>query len=243
MKQCLYTMIFAVLNISYGYTQIAAEHYGKGNRFTRQGEYAEAIASYTAAFNLEPQRFEALFRRAQARVDLQDFDAAIVDYTLLLKLTPPDSHLQFSSHLNRANVRMAIQDYADAEEDYTACILEEPRQSEFYNTRGVCRGQLHRDTAALHDFTKAIELQSRNASSYLNRSNIKRHLEDYLGALADCTEALRLEPSMAEGYYNRGLILAENLNRVQDACLDFRKAVAKGVRVAIAEIDHYCSGQ
>ena len=74
---------------------VAAEHrdlfyYNMGNDFFSRKEFAFAEEMYTSAIASNKNLFESYLNRANTRMQLQNYDGALGDYSLFLQLVPQD---------------------------------------------------------------------------------------------------------------------------------------------------------
>jgi tetratricopeptide (TPR) repeat protein len=58
-----------------------------GNIYFKKGDYGRAVEQYSRAVNLNPVFIEAYINRANARMQLKDYPAALADYEKFLALT------------------------------------------------------------------------------------------------------------------------------------------------------------
>ena len=68
---------------------------------------------------------------------------------------------------------------------------------------------------------------------------MKQFLKEYEGAIADYSKATETVPDFGYTYANRAMVEIK-LNRKDDACKDFHKAVELGVQETEEEIEKYC---
>jgi tetratricopeptide (TPR) repeat protein len=76
------------LNVSTLYKEMF--DYAIGNNFFSQGDFTFAEQSYSDAIAANPEFAPAYRDRANARMNLQKYDGAVVDYTEFLQLKPND---------------------------------------------------------------------------------------------------------------------------------------------------------
>lgn len=65
----------------------AAVCFNLGNVFFRQGNYPAAFAEFSIAIELDPELAEAWLNRANTRMALKEYRAALGDYEMFLKLS------------------------------------------------------------------------------------------------------------------------------------------------------------
>ncbi len=104
--------------------------------------------------------------------------------------------------------------------------------------RGLANDNLGHTHEAIEDYSKAIEIEPR-AIFYNNRAIDKAIFGFFEEAINDYNEALRLRPDYGDALINRGYAFAE-LNRMADACRDFRKAKEIGHLMAPEMLEAFC---
>jgi tetratricopeptide (TPR) repeat protein len=165
--------------------------------------------------------------RAMAKNELKDFQGALADCNLAIKL----NNKFLEAYINRSNSKIGLNDFQGAIDDCNKVILIDSSYSAAYNNRGsIYRNNLNDYKSAIKDFTKAIELTNEVAPDpiiFLNRAGAKYELEDFEGAIEDCDKALLIDVKLIGGYYVRGRVKLK-LGQKESACLDFKKALDLG---------------
>ena len=64
----------------------------RGNRYSRNGVYDQAISDYTRAIELDARFAEAYFNRGVSKYELGLYDDTIVDLTKAISLNPEDDN-------------------------------------------------------------------------------------------------------------------------------------------------------
>jgi tetratricopeptide (TPR) repeat protein len=65
-------------------------YYNMGNDYFSRKDFATAEGMYTSAIDSNTRRSESYLNRANTRLQLQNYDGALGDYTLFLQLAPQD---------------------------------------------------------------------------------------------------------------------------------------------------------
>ena len=183
----------------------AAVYASQGINKIRTHRYAEAIANFDKAIELNLEKADAYYNRGLAKFRLGDlestqgnteearrlYEAGIEDSTQALKRIPEDV---FAYH-NRAGGKFRL---AQSETDIA-------RAQQYYQ-------------GAINDWTQVIKLNSELADPYNNRGIAKVHFgefkadqrdisaaqELYVAAIQDCTYAIQLNSENPDPYINRG---------------------------------------
>jgi tetratricopeptide (TPR) repeat protein len=179
-------------------------------------DLAGAVADYSEAIRLAPDRAEAYGRRGLAYARQGEFDGAIADLDTALRLDPnvlrPHTYRVYRSR-GRAHFHKGEYDRAIA--DHT----EEIRLARFY-----ADGYLDRAAAylakgdadqAILEYTEAIRIEPFRPDGYIERGSIYLSKGDADRALADFDEAIRRLPNhrlSAPAYRKRGLVMESRGN-------------------------------
>ena len=184
---------------------LAMSHNMMGIEYNNMGQYKNAIDEYTKALEIEPEKYIALFNRANSFNNMKEYNMALKDYNIgLLK----DS-LNAKAICDRGNVYSDMRRYDEAIADYTKAIKIYPEYSNAYNNRGNVFANLKEYEKAIEDYSMAINFRPANASAYNNRSNAYGSLMKYSNALEDINKAISLNPDDKDFRQNRNAILAE----------------------------------
>ena len=92
----------------------AKEYYERGEKYSEEGNYDEAISDFTEVIKLEPNNHMAYDRRGSLYMNKKEFDLAIADFTEAIRLDdPPTGHYYFDRALaykSKGNKVLAISD-------------------------------------------------------------------------------------------------------------------------------------
>jgi tetratricopeptide (TPR) repeat protein len=132
----------------------ANAYYSKGLDWSEQKDYDKAIANFTAAITLDPNKAYYYYARGlDKKYGLKDYRGAIEDYTSAINLNPKDD----AAYYARGGAKSEIKDYRGAIEDYTSAINIEPK-GYYYYARGLTKKYGLKDiNDANADFRKACE--------------------------------------------------------------------------------------
>ena len=219
------------------------------------GNYQAAIADCNKALELNKDADLSLtyFYRGNAYKALENYLAAITDYTQALQLDPNFAN----AYNNRATSRASLGDIQGSIADFTQAIQIDPQDAityynrgillkkygnkqgaiadfssviginpnfqDAYENRGILRFELEDYEGTIEDLTRAIYLKSNSSKVYGVRGFARYELGDNDGAIEDFTQALRLNPTEAYIYYSRGITRA-NMGDILGSRSDFQKA-------------------
>ena len=168
---------------------LADQAYAQGETLMRKGDYASAVASFSTALAATPE-YRSYFGRANAHQRLEQFDAAIADYTQAIHLNAASAMAYHEraiclAHLHREDAALP---------DFNRAIELGPDYALSWNGRGAI--YLHRKDypKAIADFNQAIRLQPTFVQAYKNRAAARKATGDLVGASADLDAASKLKP-------------------------------------------------
>ena len=176
--------------------------YDRGTAYRHSGDDDRAIADFTEAIGLDPNRAEAYNNRGLAYQDKADFDHALADYDKAITI----NRNYAEAYNNRGLVDIAKGLNQQAIADYGRAIAINPRLAEAFFGRGTAYQNLNQFDLAIADYGKAIGVNPRYAEAYNNRADAYQHKGDFDHAIADASQAIQVSPQLAEAYYTRGEI-------------------------------------
>lgn len=161
-----------------------------------------------------------LLARASRALDGQDWDRALLDFSLFLLLNPTYSQGYFGRGLSY----LGLQQEEEALADFEAALATAPPDAEAYRAsihrlRGDLHSNARRFEAALADYDAVIALTP-NAEAFANRALMHLALADHESARDDLTRAIELEAGLAPLYLYRAYVNIE-LERWADAADDY----------------------
>lgn len=219
----LHFIILTLLLPSLLFCQSIKKDVEKGEYFSNQRKFTEAIKCYTEAIDKDTLECSWLYyRRAILKRAVKDYSGAIFDFTNTIN---NDISCQFS--------------YDKDNSTYTNAPLT---LKTLYLDRGRLKSELSDYKGAKSDYDKVLELDPDIGEDfYLERGNIKFGIKDYKGAIDDYTISIKLHPTICpDEYWNRAFAKMQ-LNMTESACIDFSKAGEMGKKEAYEMIKKYCN--
>ncbi len=193
------------------------------NKYIRQAlrlqDPQQQIELLDQALAIDAKHLDALFYRAIAKYNLEDYDAAILDFTKII-FYEPDA----DSYYNRGNCKFNLQDYNGALLDYKSALELDPDLIGTYFNLGNAKFYLGDYKAAVIDFNKVIRSFPSDYKSYSQRARAHMKLKNYKLAFKDFNACILLRPN-SKSYYNRGYALLE-IDYYDKAKADFIEALA-----------------
>lgn len=181
---------------------------------------AEAYAS-TKKFDL---KIAALLEGADSLFTSSQYDAAITQYTEVLKLDPNNFKALNGRGLSKINQGKQYEAIADL----NMAIEINPSGANALNNRGLAKFYLGDNNGALEDYTEAIQLDTTLVSVYKNRGLLQLRSGKYEEARDDFSKAVRLLPTDGDAYLKYGVAVAQ-LSRHEEALESYHKAIELNV--------------
>lgn len=154
----------------------------------RRYELAEKAAS--RAIELDPTDGEVYQHRAEARVKLGKYMAALEDSNQAMRLDDSD----LDAKRTRGAAYVGLQQFELAKADLDCVLRDDRNDAEAYRQRGSALLGLNQFERALSDFSMAIALDPLSAEAYYQRGLASRRLGRMEDANVDLEKALQLDP-------------------------------------------------
>lgn len=166
---------------------MTAIHLFRAAQNSQDGRHMAALAEIDSGIKLNPRYDEAFRLRGRTRVEVQDFRAAIQDYSYAVALNPRNA----AAILNRGVAFVRVRELDRALKDFNSAIQLEPRNLDGYVNRGAVYVNQGLFLEALADFERAIEFDPGAAPAYVNKGMLLEKLERWDEALETYKALLR----------------------------------------------------
>ncbi len=223
----------------------AGPYYERGKIRSAKGEKDAACLDLRTATDLGNAAAKELFeeqfcwnnsfnylKEANTKMALKQFDAAITDYNLVIKLNP-DSASNFAA---RGKCYHAMGKFQDAITDFSRAIQIDPNNANYLLLRGISYYSSEKHKLAFGDLSKAISMDANFSDAYLYRAYSCEGMGNFKSAIYDYGQIIRIKPEDGFAYYRRGLAKQELKDKT--ACSDFKKAANLGNE----EAEDYATG-
>jgi tetratricopeptide (TPR) repeat protein len=147
-----------------------------------------------------PEQPLVLLTRARVQVILEQYEAALADYAVVIEADDENALL----YQERGDIYRTLEQYPEALADYNAAVGLAPDDAALYYGRGLVFQTSNRFNRALGDFDRALELDPEFTLAYLTRGRLNLDLLDFDAALADFDAAAELDPTNPVIYQERG---------------------------------------
>ena len=170
-----------------------------------------------------------LFDRAVQSLDDQQYDRAVLDFSLFILLNPTSS----LAYYQRAHSHIGMYDLESALEDVDQALRTSPLNATpeygaaLYLLRGDIEAQQRELEAALADYTQSLEL-SAMPETFFSRGLVYAANNDFESALTDLDDAIELDATNPVFYIYRGQLntAVRNVQAAGDDYLDFFNLIA-----------------
>jgi len=231
------------------------DYYSLANTRMSEGKYWAAVNLYTKAIELNPENFEAIYKRGIANLKVGDYWRAIKDFDTTLKDNPNNSNAYYyrgvANHevwkmnkTERDNLDLAIIDYKAATEmnpdnsDAHKQLLkaEKDIDSNYSPNANIALEHLEKgknmagagqSLQAIKEFDKAIELNSNLVIAYIERAKISAEQKRYHDCIRDNSKAIEINPEHVDIYraYNNRGSCKRGSRDISGAKTDFESAL------------------
>ena len=194
--------------------------FDEGDAHNDAGRYAEALAAYSQALQLDPTDDAAWNNKGIALNHLKRYEEALAAYDRSLQLDPHDALVWY----NKGMAFNHLKRYQEALAAYNHAIQLNPNDADAWNGKGwVLRG-LKRYQGALAAFGCALQLTSDDADTRSGKGWVFIDLKRYEDALDACEQAIQLDPTNASAWSGKGWALGE-LDRPQESLAACEQAI------------------
>jgi lipoprotein NlpI len=113
----------------------------------------------------ESRDAEGYNHRGNVHADKGQYDQAISEYTMALKIKPTYTEVYY----NRGYAYTIKGKYDDAIRDFNKAVELNPKYAKAYHIRGIAYASKGRYDQAITDYTKTLEINPKDAMAYCNR--------------------------------------------------------------------------
>lgn len=128
-KSIFLSLILVSLFSSIQAQNSAKDYYKNGNKEYKKAMFAESIASFSKAIQLDDKYIDAYFNRALAYTDTDQFEKAIEDYDVVNQLDTENTN----AWLGNGELNFKLKNYAKAAEKYAQYLSFEKKDLAIYN--------------------------------------------------------------------------------------------------------------
>jgi tetratricopeptide (TPR) repeat protein len=186
----------------------------------KNGDLANAIASYDQAIALAPDAYEYWFNRGLALFHLGRLEDAIASYENAIVIKPD----YYKAWLNRGAVLGEIERFDEALASFDQAIELKSDYDEAWSGKALSLLKLGQITAAISCYDKATQLEPQDAQAWYYRGVALSENKLYAEAITSFDEALEIQPQYHLAWFNRGLAQAQ-LEQWENTIISYQKAL------------------
>lgn len=190
---------------------------------TRQ-QWRDSLSVVNEMIASRPYSSDLHLRKAAINLELEQWDYAADEYSLVLQKEPDNPAALFYRAYANTNMRR----YDLARTDYETFLQLAPRNMEAMFGLAYVYNKLERSVDALDLLNRMVELHPDSAVAYAARAGQEKEMQSYDAALYDWTQAVRLQPENTDFLISKVDILLI-LGRKDEAKADLDSAVRRGV--------------
>ena len=194
-------------------------------------QWRDSVSVLIEQINLHPKNVDLRLKKAEANINLSQYDYAAEEYSKVLK----QDERNLAALYFRAYCYTQLRQYSMARADYDAFLAIQPEHLEAHLGLARVLQLLNRRADAVDELNRCVQMFPDSADAYAARAAYETQLKQYDAALYDRDEALRLRPNDASLTVSKVDILL-NLGRIREAREALDKAVKQGTtRAALRE--------
>jgi len=194
-------------------------------------QWRDSVSVLIEQINLHPKNVDLRLKKAEANINLSQYDYAAEEYSKVLK----QDERNLAALYFRAYCYTQLRQYSMARADYDAFLAIQPEHLEAHLGLARVLQLLNRRADAVDELNRCVQMFPDSADAYAARAAYETQLKQYDAALYDWDEALRLRPNDASLTVSKVDVLLI-LGRIREAREDLDKAVKQGTtRAALRE--------
>lgn len=194
-------------------------------------QWRDSVTTLMEQIRLNPDNIDLRLKKAEANINLQQYDYAISEYGDVLRLDEKNlAALYFRAYCHSQKQR-----YDLAKVDYETFILIDPMQLNAHLGLAHTLQKMGRKADTVDQLNRCVQLFPDSADAYAARAAYETEQQLYDVALYDWDEAFRLNPRKVEYAVSKVDVLLRQ-RRILDARLALDELVRKGTpRAALKE--------
>ncbi len=157
-------------------------------------QWRDSVSVLIEQINMNPNNLELRLKKAEANINLQQYEYARDEYSAVLK----KDEKNLAALYFRAFCQTQLRQYSFARADYEAFLAIQPEHLEARLGLAHVLQLLGRKTDAADELNRAVQMFPDSTDAYAARAAFETQQAQYDAALYDWDEALRLAPKNAE---------------------------------------------
>ena len=157
-------------------------------------EWRDSVSVLIEAINKAPKNISLRLLKAEANINLQQWDYAVQEYGYVLRLDEQNLAALFF----RAFCHTQLRHYDLAKFDYETFLTIQPEHFEAHLGLAHTLQKMGKKTDAFDELNRIVQLFPDSADAYAARAAYETEQKQYEAAVYDWDEALRLQPENVE---------------------------------------------
>lgn len=199
------------------------------------GKTADAVKTLTGLIAQDQSNYKYLRTLADAQLKGSNPAGATSAYSKLINMEVVDPEL----FLLRAECYQKTGERDKALSDINKYLSLYPEDKNALRMAGITESSAGNNIKALEYFSENLRLHPGDPQCFIDRGNSYFISRSWQWAEKDYSMSLDLDPGNPEVWLNKGITLI-NTGKTEDACHDFRRALALGNKKAADYISRYC---
>ena len=166
-------------------------------------QWRDSISVLIEQINLHPKNVDLRLKKAEANINLSQYDYAAEEYSKVLK----QDERNLAALYFRAYCYTQLRQYSMARADYDAFLAIQPEHLEAHLGLARVLQLLNRRADAVDELNRCVQMFPDSADAYAARAAYETQLKQYDAALYDWEEAIRLQPQRLEFQVSRYSVL------------------------------------
>ena len=185
----------------------ASAYFNRGNAYRKKGEFKKSYDDYSLSLKLSPKSVNVLDSRATLSLQLENYQLAAEDYTLIFGIAPEEKQPQM--YHNRADAYVGLGQYDKALQDYGVALKVNPKDIKALTSSASCLLQLGRYGKAISEYNLVLALDPHNSDGYLGRGYCYQKQKNFTQAAKDFQTVLTQSPRNKEALCYRARLYAD----------------------------------
>lgn len=179
------------------------------------GDYENAIAELTTAYELEPENKRSLYFRARAYIELEKFHPAIEDLNKVIEDKPKKGDAYFWRAYSLYELAVQPDEHhskkylLSALDDLDLAIKYRVREEEAYFDRAEVKFELQDYEGAIKDFKKVLAKNSKNMDARYQKALCYYHYGQEYSAIKDLKYIIKKDTTYTDAFYDLAIIYHE----------------------------------
>ena len=209
---------------------LALQSCNRASKSLAAKDYAQARSAYKTAIEWDPQLAIAHSGLAQVFYQIQDYEAALVEWNLAISI----DRTQVDFYYQRALVCKLLKNYYQVLADCKQILTQDPTHSSARWLNAVALVKTENYQLALAELDRHISTYPQDPNGYCYRGICCERLEQFTEALASFDRAIALQANQPVFHHARGRT-RQQLGDLQGALADFNIAIERKPQATVFE--------